>query len=134
MLKTPKRYGSFRGAVIAGIALMPFFALAPVFAFIFVGIIVGIVARGVYRAVIAAVLSGLIVTSLVIIYAVIAGNTIVISAMNFAGTFYLIAAISTVLHHVASLGTVALLETLMLYSVAVPTLGAFIGGLVRPGF
>lgn len=134
MLKTPKRYGSFRGAVVAGIALMPFFALAPVYTFIFVGLIVGIISRGVYRAVIASVLAGLIVTSLVIIYAVIDGNAVVITIVNHAVTFYFLFEIYIVLSHVATFSTIYLLETLLLYSVAIPALGALIGGLARPGF
>ncbi len=134
MLKTPKRYGSFRGAVIAGIALMPFFALAPVYTFIFVGIIVGVIARGVTRAVIASVLSGLIVTSLVIIYAVIDGNSMVLSITQQIVTFHLLYEMYLPLHYVARFQTVPLVETLILYSVAVPVLGALIGGLARPGF
>lgn len=135
MLKTPKRYGSFRGAVVAGIAMTPFFALAPVFTFIFVGLIVGIVARGIYRSIVAAILSGLIVTSLVIVYAVIDSNSIVYSVANYASsTFYFAQAVVRILDHVAALGTIALLETLMLYAVAIPVLGAFIGGLIRPGY
>lgn len=134
MLKTPKRYGSFRGAVVTGIALMPFFALAPVYAFIFVGILIGIVARGGYRAVIASLLAGLIVTSLVIVYAVIEDYSVVLSIASQASTFYFVAAVYAVLQHVAALGTVALLETLVLYSIAIPALGALIGGLIRPGY
>lgn len=134
MLKTPKRYGSFRGAVITGIALTPFFALAPVFTFIFVGILVGIVARGVYRAVIASLLAGLIVTSLVIVFAVIENYSMVITIATQASTFSIVAAVYAVLEHVATLGTVALLETLVLYSIAIPALGAFIGGMIRPGY
>lgn len=134
MLKTPKRYGSFRGAVIAGIALTPFFALAPVYTFIFVGFIVGIIARGVYRSVIAAVLAGLIVTSLVVIYAVIAGNTVVVSLANDAVSVYFFFKAYVILQHVATFTTVYLLETLVIYAVAMPALGAFIGGLIRPGF
>ncbi|GEM_PF-2824119 len=135
MIKTPKRYGSFKGAVAAGVILMPFFAVAPLYSFIFLGLIIGFIARGIYRSVIASLITGLITTSLVIIYGVLIEN---LAFYNFiyhlSASYYLVFQFISVLDHLVSFGTVPLLADLSFYAIALPTIGGFIGGLLRPGY
>ncbi|MCL5665826.1 MAG: hypothetical protein M1315_03195 [Candidatus Thermoplasmatota archaeon] len=134
MIKPPKRFGSFAGAVVTGVILTPFIALAPAYAMVFVGLIVGVVARGLYRSVMACIFSGLIVTAIVIVFDVVNSSSFIISLYNDSLSIPVISDIFTKLYHLTAFSTTTFIEIVVTYAVALPLLGGVVGGLIRPGF
>lgn len=134
MIKPPKRFGSFAGAVVTGIILTPFLALAPAYSMLFVGIVVGVVARGLYRSVMACVFSGLIVTAMVIVFAVVNSSSFIITLYTDSTPIPVLSDIFVRLYHITALSTNHFVEILVTYAVVLPVLGGVIGGLIRPGF
>ncbi|MCL4343284.1 MAG: hypothetical protein M1267_05500 [Candidatus Thermoplasmatota archaeon] len=132
------RYGSLVIGIIAGIIAIPFFISVPFFGLylvIFGGIIAGMIARGVIRGIAVSAAAGLILAALAI-------GIAAVNPQSFLNSFYqdvqfsslLSSMVGTYLHDVTAFSITRLVELTMLYVVAIPVIGGFIGGALRPGY
>ncbi len=131
------RYGSLVIGIVAGIISIPFFLSIPFFGVYFVlvaGIISGMIARGVIRGVATSATAGLVLAALAIGFSAV--NT-----GSFISTIYSDVSFSSVLQtlvndylSVMGLHIDILVEKTMIYVVAFPIIGGFIGGALRPGY
>jgi hypothetical protein len=135
MIKTPKRFGSFMGGVLAAIILIPLLVMVSVYAVIFAGLIAALVSRGVTRGVLSTILAGFILVAVIIIIAVLNLNTYMFDILGDISSFSILrAADIQILELVDFSSTLTLVEKTLFYLVLLPGLGGLIGGLIRPGY
>lgn len=134
MIKTPKRFGSFAGAVAVAIILIPLLGLISVYALIFAGILAGAASRGVARGTLATVLAGFILVAIVIGLAVFSAGTFLINNSASLQQFSLLYQGAISLVDLIDGPTISIVEKSLFYLVLIPGLGGLIGGLIRPGF
>ncbi len=132
------RYGSLVIGIIAGIIAIPFFISVPFFGLylvIFGGIIAGMIARGVIRGIAVSAAAGLILAALAIGIAAVNPQSFLISFYQDVQFSSLLSSmVGTYLSDVTAFSTEKLVELTMLYVVAIPVIGGFIGGALRPGY
>lgn len=134
MIKTPKRFGSFVGAVGVAVILIPILGLISVYALIFAGILAGVASRGVTRAALATVIAGFILVAIIMGLAVFNAGTFLFNISNqVQGIGLLSHGIRSVVYFIDD-STVSIVEKSLFYLVLIPGLGGLIGGLIRPGF
>ncbi len=134
MIKTPKRFGSFVGAVVTAIIMIPLLGLISVYALIFAGILAGVASRGVARATLATVIAGFILVALIIGLAVFNAGTFLVNVADQFQQFSLISNGTMSLVYMIDGSTISIVEKSLFYLVLIPGLGGLIGGLIRPGF
>lgn len=134
MIKTPKRFGSFIGAVVVAVIMIPLLGLISVYALIFAGILAGVASRGVARATLATVLAGFILVAVIIGLAVFNAGNFLISTADQMQQFSLLSHGAISLVYLIDGSTVYIVEKSLFYLVLIPGLGGLIGGLIRPGF
>ena len=134
MIKTPKRFGSFIGAVVVAVIMIPLLGLISVYALILAGILAGVASRGVARATLATVLAGFILVAVIIGLAVFNAGNFLISTADQMQQFSLLSHGAISLVYLIDGSTVYIVEKSLFYLVLIPGLGGLIGGLIRPGF
>ncbi len=132
------RYGNLTYATIAGIISIPFFLSIPsigIYLVVFAGIFSGLIARGVVRGIAASAVAGFVVAVVVIALSAVNGYNFVYNDIYSNVQFSsLLSTASLVLLQTISLSISKLIILTLIYSVAIPVFGGFLGGAMRPGY
>lgn len=132
------RYGNLTYATIAGIIAIPFFLSIPtigLYLVLFAGIFCGLIARGVVRGIAASAVAGFVVAVVVISLSAVNGYNFVYNDIYSNVLFSsLLSSGALVLLQALSLDITKLVILTMIYTVAIPVFGGFLGGAMRPGY